>query len=46
VSEREWRFYIDNDTLWSIVQQDVPALLPKLRALNASEPGRTPNAEP
>jgi uncharacterized protein with HEPN domain len=37
---------IDNDTLWSIVQQDVPALLPKLRALNASEPGRTPNPEP
>jgi uncharacterized protein with HEPN domain len=32
VSEREWRFYIDNDTLWSIVQQDVPALLPKWRA--------------
>jgi uncharacterized protein with HEPN domain len=24
---------IDNDTLWSIVQQDIPALLPKLRAL-------------
>ncbi len=24
---------IDNDTLWSIVQQDVPALLPELRAL-------------
>ena len=25
---------IDNDTLWSIVVSDVPALLPKLRAVN------------
>lgn len=24
---------IDNDTLWSIIQQDVPELLPKLEAL-------------
>jgi uncharacterized protein with HEPN domain len=24
---------IDNDTLWSIVQTDIPALLPKLRVL-------------
>ena len=24
---------IDNDTLWSIIQTDIPALLPKLRAL-------------
>lgn len=35
---------IDNDTLWSIVQQDVPALLPKLRVLRdarqtINEPG-------
>ena len=31
---------IDNDTLWSIVVTDVPALLPKLRAvrLHASAP--------
>jgi uncharacterized protein with HEPN domain len=26
---------IDNDTLWSIVRRDVPALLPKLLALRA-----------
>lgn len=26
---------IDNDTLWSIVRSDVPALLPELRALKA-----------
>jgi uncharacterized protein with HEPN domain len=26
---------IDNDTLWSIVRRDVPALLPKLFALRA-----------
>lgn len=24
---------IDNDTLWSIIQSDIPALLPKLRQL-------------
>jgi len=24
---------IDNDTLWSIIESDVPALLPKLRRL-------------
>ena len=26
---------IDNDTLWSIIRSDIPALLPKLRALKA-----------
>ena len=26
---------IDNDTLWSIIQSDIPALLPKLRQLRA-----------
>ncbi|MBI3374597.1 MAG: DUF86 domain-containing protein [Betaproteobacteria bacterium] len=26
---------IDNDTVWSIIQDDVPALLPELRALKA-----------
>lgn len=24
---------IDNDTLWSIIQEDIPALLPRLRAM-------------
>ena len=28
---------IDNDTLWSMVQDDVPALLPKLRAMLARQ---------
>ncbi|MBN8443824.1 MAG: DUF86 domain-containing protein [Thauera sp.] len=28
---------IDNDTLWSMVKDDVPALLPKLRAMLAAE---------
>ncbi len=38
-TQREWRFYlddflgIDNDTLWSIIHSDVPALLPAMRAL-------------
>ena len=27
---------IDSDTLWSIIQDDVPALLDKLRALKCS----------
>jgi uncharacterized protein with HEPN domain len=27
---------IDNDTLWSIIRSDIPALLPKLLALKAS----------
>jgi len=41
---------IDNDTLWSIVQQDVPALLPKLRALRDAaqinlEPGASNDHE-
>lgn len=27
---------IDNDTLWSIIRSDIPALLPNLRALKAS----------
>ena len=26
---------IDNDTLWSIIRSDIPALLPALRALKA-----------
>ena len=26
---------IDNDTLWSIIQDDIPALLPELRKLRA-----------
>ncbi|MBI3154837.1 MAG: DUF86 domain-containing protein [Burkholderiales bacterium] len=30
---------IDNDTLWSIVVTDVPALLPALRAVRAPSPG-------
>ncbi len=32
MSEREWRFYldIDNDTLWSIIHDDVPTLLEAL----------------
>jgi uncharacterized protein with HEPN domain len=29
---------IDNDTLWSIVVSDVPALLPKLRAIRDATP--------
>lgn len=29
---------IDDDTLWSIIQQDVPNLLPKLRALKSQAP--------
>jgi uncharacterized protein with HEPN domain len=29
---------IDNDTLWSIIQKDIPALLPKLRALRDVRP--------
>ncbi len=24
--EREWRFYLD-DTIWSIIQDDIPALI-------------------
>jgi uncharacterized protein with HEPN domain len=30
---------IDNDTLWSIVVTDVPALLPALRAVRLHSPG-------
>jgi uncharacterized protein with HEPN domain len=30
---------IDNDTLWSIVAADVPALLPALRAVRLHSPG-------
>lgn len=26
---------IDNDTLWSIIRSDIPALLPNLRTLKA-----------
>jgi uncharacterized protein with HEPN domain len=29
---------IDNDTLWSIIQEDIPALLSKLRALRDLKP--------
>jgi uncharacterized protein with HEPN domain len=40
---REWRFYleihgylgIDNDTLWSIVETDIPLLLTSLRDLKS-----------
>ena len=42
-ADREWRFYVDdmiecaekNDTLWSIITSDVPALLPQLSAVNS-----------
>jgi len=44
-SQREWRFYrnrvihgylgIDDDTIWSIIRDDVPELLPLLKALKA-----------
>lgn len=37
---------IDNDTLWSIIQTDISALLPKLRALRDSGSGATSNPEP
>jgi len=38
---REWRFYLDdmldfagdNDTLWSIIRDDVPELLERLESL-------------
>ena len=30
---------IDNDTLWSIIQSDLPALLPQLRKLREETPG-------
>jgi uncharacterized protein with HEPN domain len=37
IATRNWLIHgylgIDNDTLWSIIQTDIPALLPKLRAL-------------
>jgi uncharacterized protein with HEPN domain len=33
---------IDNDTLWSIVTGDVPALLPALRAVQMHPPAPTP----
>jgi uncharacterized protein with HEPN domain len=26
---------IDNDTLWSIIEQDIPVLLPQLQALKS-----------
>ena len=29
---------IDNDTLWSIIRSDVPALLPRLLALKTQAP--------
>lgn len=32
-SKREWRIYLDDDTLWSIIQDDMPELLPLLKAL-------------
>lgn len=38
---------IDNDTLWSIIQTDIPALLRNLRALKASaDAGRIPDPTP
>ena len=33
--QREWRFSLD-DTLWSIIRDDVPELLPLLKALKAA----------
>ena len=37
IGRREWRFYledmIDDDTLWSITRDEVPELLPMLKAL-------------
>lgn len=36
VPRREWRFCrIDRDTLWSIVETDIPDLLEQLRELKA-----------
>ena len=37
-AEREWRFYlgIDNDTLWSIIRDNIPELLIALTALYKS----------
>ena len=32
-SRRKWRFYLDDDTLWSIIRDEVPELLPLLKAL-------------
>lgn len=29
---REWRFYL-GDTLWSIIRDDIPKLLPALQSL-------------
>lgn len=31
--QREWCFYLDDDTLWSIIRDDVPELLPLLQVL-------------
>ncbi len=31
--KREWRFYLIDDTLWSIIRDVVPELLPKLKTL-------------
>lgn len=40
---REWLIHgylgIDNDTLWSIIRQDVPELLEQLRRLKAKVSG-------
>lgn len=33
---------IDNDILWSLIQSDIPALLPQLRALRDRSPGQNP----
>ncbi|MFM9969340.1 MAG: DUF86 domain-containing protein [Burkholderiales bacterium] len=33
---------IDNDTLWSIIEDDVPSLIQELRKLNAITPKATP----
>ena len=35
--KREWRFYIDSDTLWSIIRDDVPELISLLEALKIEE---------
>jgi len=31
--ERAWGFYLDDDTIWNIVREDVPELLNVLRSI-------------
>lgn len=37
---------IDDDTIWSIIQDDIPVLLPLLRALRTQPPLSPPTEEP